>query len=314
MSTTFERAEVAAAFDEYLRRGAYGLDWNSWADLFTDDAVYAEHHLGTFHGREAIREWIGPTMAAFPNMTFDTEWSMIDGNQVAMYVWNNLPDPGTGKRYGFPNTTIVTYAGDGKFSAQADFYNPADAQRVFGEWMADGGNRELPPQHGLGGLPGWAPEPSADRHSRDEVYAEFLRYRQRADQAVATGDWNPWADQFTSDARYREHHFGTFAGQDEIRAWITGVMQPFPTMEFPLQTVLIDGNRLSAVIPNVLPDPTGGDHDYGFDVNVVLHYAGNGRWSYEEDVYNPEEAQRVIGEWVAAGGVLPGGEVPGPES
>ncbi len=298
-------SEIDTALAEYLRRGAYGLDWDSWVEMFTEDAVYEEHHLGVFHGRDEIRQWIRSTMGQFPTMSFDTEWTLIDGDRVAMYVWNNLPDPGTGKRYGFVNTSILTYGGDGLFSAQADFYNPADAERVMGEWITDGGRRHLPVQHGLGGIDGWAPDPPTPAHSRDEVESEFHAYRERANRAVATGDWNEWADQFTTDARYREHHFGTFTGQDEIRAWITGVMKPFPTMEFPLKSVMIDGNRVCAVIPNVLPAPDGVDGYYGFDVNVILHYAGGGRWSYEEDVYNPAEAERAIGAWVGAGGVLP---------
>ena len=298
-------SEIDTALAEYLRRGAYGLDWDSWVEMFTEDAVYEEHHLGVFHGRDEIRQWIRSTMGQFPTMSFDTEWTLIDGDRVAMYVWNNLPDPGTGKRYGFVNTSILTYGGDGLFSAQADFYNPADAERVMGEWITDGGRRHLPVQHGLGGIDGWAPDPPTPAHSRDEVESEFHAYRERANRAVATGDWNEWADQFTTDARYREHHFGTFTGQDEIRAWITGVMKPFPTMEFPLQSVMIDGNRVCAVIPNVLPTPDGVDGYFGFDVNVILHYAGGGRWSYEEDVYNPAEAERAIGAWVGAGGVLP---------
>jgi hypothetical protein len=40
-------------------------------------------------------------------------------------------------------------------------------------------------------------------------------------------------------------------------------------------------------------------------VNSILHYAGNGKWSYEEDVYNPREAQAVVEAWIAAGGVIP---------
>ena len=68
-------------------------------------------------------------------------------------------------------------------------------------------------------------------------------------------------------------------------------MQPFPTMEFPPSFALIDGNRVSALIPNILPAPEGDDGYYGFDVNTILHYAGNGKWSFEEDVYSPAEAE-----------------------
>jgi len=50
------RAEMEAAFRRYLEVGAYGRDWNAWADLFSEDAVYVEAQYGTFHGREAMVE------------------------------------------------------------------------------------------------------------------------------------------------------------------------------------------------------------------------------------------------------------------
>ena len=66
------------------------------------------------------------------------------------------------------------------------------------------------------------------------------------------------------------------------------IMGPFPQMTFPVIHYIIDGNRVIALIPNCLPDPTGGSAKYSFNVHVILHYAGNGQWSYEEDVYNPQ--------------------------
>ena len=81
-------------------------------------------------------------------------------------------------------------------------------------------------------------------------------------------------------------------------------MGPFPQMTFPVDHYIIDGNRVIALIPNCLPDPTGSDADYSFNVHVILHYAGNGQWSYEEAVYNPQEAESVVSSWVKAGGSI----------
>jgi hypothetical protein len=30
----------------------------------------------------------------------------------------------------------------------------------------------------------------------------------------------------------------------------------------------------------------------------VLHYAGDGKWSFEEDIYNPEKFAVVFGRWM----------------
>ena len=303
--TDFPRAEIEEAFAEFRRRGIETHDWPGWAALFTQDALYEEHFLGQFHGRDEISPWIVATMQDYPSMTLHIEWYQIEGNRVAFYIWNNLPDPaGQGRSFQFPNTTILEYAGNGLWSWEADFYNPADAERVFTEWLTAGGRKTTPQDRSLQGVAGWAPEPSPTVFAREEIAREFDLYRERGRLAVATGDWDQWADQFAPDARYYEHHYGKFASQTEIREWIVGVMQPFPTMEFPTAWYSIDGNRICALIPNVLPDPAGADAYFGFDVFVILHYAGNGKWSYEEDVYNPREAQATVGAWVAAGGVM----------
>ena len=86
-------------------------------------------------------------------------------------------------------------------------------------------------------------------------------------------------------------------------------MQPFPDMDFPTRWFGIDGNRVVFVAGNRLPDPTGGDAEYEFPACVVLHYAGDDQWSYEEDCYNPDEAPVVVADWLAAGGELPEGLV-----
>lgn len=302
----FAREEIEQAWETFQRLGVGEHNWEAWADLFTDDARYEEHVLGTFDGRDAIKSWITATMADYANMTLWIEWSFIDGNRVAFYIWNNLPDPvGDGTRYGFPNTTIIEYAGDGQWSWEADFYDPADAERVWRAWYEAGGRPDTPPDPSLRGIDDWAPSPPEPAFSRSEIERELEAYRERGAIAVATGDWNQWADQFTEDATYLEHHYGRFEGREGIRGWILGVMQPFPEMVFPVSWYGIDGNRVVAHIPNVLPDPTGGDNDQAFDVFTILHYAGNGKWSYEEDVYNPREAEQVIRNWVAAGGVIP---------
>jgi hypothetical protein len=303
----YPREEIEAAWAEYQKRGVGEHDWPGWADMFTDDARYEEHFLGVFEGKAAISKFIVDVMKEYAAMTLWIEWSIIDGDRIGFYIWNNLPDPaGTGKRYAFPNTTFLQYGGNGKFSFEGDYYNPADAERVFTEWLTDGGKRDTPQDRSLRGIEGWNPEPPTPAFAREEVEAEFEKYRARAALAVETGDWDQWAAQFTDDAHYREHHYGYYTSGQQIRAWINSVMQPFPTMEFPPSFALIDGNRVSTLIPNILPAPEGDDGYYGFDVNTILHYAGDGKWSFEEDVYNPREAEDVVARWVAAGGVLPG--------
>ncbi len=53
-----------------------------------------------------------------------------------------------------------------------------------------------------------------------------------------------------------------------------------------------------------MPNPTGGNEVYRFGCVTILEYAGDGLWSYQEDLYNPTEGADTIGRWLAAGGEL----------
>ena len=98
------RQELESAFTEYqdaAARAAGSGDWNPWADLFTEDAVYVEHLFGRFEGREAIRRWITQTMSTFPGNSmpaFPVDWYVIDDERgwVVCQVSNRMADPGDG--------------------------------------------------------------------------------------------------------------------------------------------------------------------------------------------------------------------------
>jgi len=121
---TPSRAEVEAAFQTYLKLGAETHDWNAWADLFTEDALYIEVQYGTFHGREAIRKWIVETMKHVPDMYFPApEWHVIDGDRVVFYLQNVLPNPDPkGHPLAFPSVSILRYR-DGLWCYEEDVYD-----------------------------------------------------------------------------------------------------------------------------------------------------------------------------------------------
>ena len=99
-----------------------------------------EHHLGTFQGREAIRNAIVAVMEKAPPMEFPVEWYVIDGNRVVFYPWQVFPDPSGGDAvFRFGCVTILEYAGDGLWSCQEDLYNPREAEDVMKRWVAAGG-------------------------------------------------------------------------------------------------------------------------------------------------------------------------------
>jgi hypothetical protein len=140
---TYSRTEVDDAWAVYQRYALSG-NWQAWADLFTEDAVYLEHEYGTYYGREAIREWITATMGQAGDMTFPVEWHMVEEDRVVWYTWNQFPQlPGRASSdFQFATISILRYAGNGKWSSQEDIYNAKEAEVVLTEYLqaaADGG-------------------------------------------------------------------------------------------------------------------------------------------------------------------------------
>ena len=137
MSPAFDRDEVEREFQQYVARGAAN-DWSAWADQFTEDALYVEHAMGIFHGREEIRKWIVETMASVSGMSFPYDWYMIEGNRVVMYCWNIFnPLPGMNGEYKFAVATILEYAGNGLWSLEEDIYNEKETEEVLARFIAD---------------------------------------------------------------------------------------------------------------------------------------------------------------------------------
>jgi len=139
--------------------------------------------------------------------------------------------------------------------------------------------------------------------TRGELEEAFAAYQQAAATAGATGDWGVWADQFTEDATYVEHHYGRFEGRAAIRDWITATMGSFPGDRmhvFPVDWHVVDEERgwIVCQVQNRMDDP--GDGSVHQEANItILHYAGDGMWSYEEDVYNPASFATMLRAWQA---------------
>ena len=141
------------------------------------------------------------------------------------------------------------------------------------------------------------------RWTRHEIEQAFDNYRRLALEAGESGDWNPWVDQFTADATYVEHHYGTFGGREAIRRWITTAMSSYPgnaMPHFPIEWYVIDEDRGWVVcqVWNRMADPGDGSVHQAYNL-TVLHYAGDGQWSYEEDVYNPASFATMVSAWTA---------------
>ena len=137
------------------------------------------------------------------------------------------------------------------------------------------------------------------RWTRDEIEQAFEQYQAFALEAGVSGDWNEWADQFTVDATYNEHLFGIMGGREAIRTWISRTMAQNPDMKyFPIEWYMIDEERgwVVAQVWNRMVDPGDGSLHQAYNF-TLLKYAGDMKWSYEEDIYNPGHFGKMIQRW-----------------
>lgn len=138
--------------------------------------------------------------------------------------------------------------------------------------------------------------------SREEIEAAFGRQQEVVVEIGKTWDWSRFADQFTEDATYVEHAYGTMRGREAIREWIVSAMNTFPGSEMPLfpctwYSIDVAKGWVFCEFRNQMKDP--GDGSIHERANLsVLKYAGGGLWSYEEDAYNPMNFLTMVKEYI----------------
>ncbi len=147
--------------------------------------------------------------------------------------------------------------------------------------------------------------------TRAELEDAFAHHQELSQQAAASGDWRAWADQFTEDAVYIEHFFGRLEGREAIYEWIQTTMNEWPGSEmtqFLVEWYIIDEERGWVVwkVWNHMADPGDGSdlRTYNFS---LLKYAGDGLWSYEEDIYNPNRFIEMLEDYEARKAALAAG-------
>ncbi len=142
------------------------------------------------------------------------------------------------------------------------------------------------------------------RWSRAELEQAFDDYQQAALKGAQEGDWRDWADRFTLDATYFEHQYGRFWGRENIYQWISKTMGAFPASSmtaFPIRWYSIDEDKgwIICEVLNRMED-LGDGRIYEEPNITILHYAGNGLFSYEEDAYDRQRMGGMVARWLKA--------------
>jgi ketosteroid isomerase-like protein len=124
-------------------------------------------------------------------------------------------------------------------------------------------------------------------HPYEEVRATvdaYVAMRDRIEQGEAT--WVDLAAFFTDDIVYIDPAWGRVEGIDEIRTFMVESMLGLEDWSFPVEYTAIDGDTVvvkwTQQLPGTRPDGTRYEQS-GYS---TLVYAGDGRFSYEEDLLN----------------------------
>ena len=106
------------------------------------------------------------------------------------------------------------------------------------------------------------------------------------DEGLEPDAFGVLADFYTEDAVYIDGAWGRIEGRDAIAHWLVDSMLGMEDWKFPIEFTAIEGNdvvvKWTQIMPRTRPDGT----PYRQSGYSRLIYAGEGKFSYEEDTYN----------------------------
>jgi hypothetical protein len=126
-------------------------------------------------------------------------------------------------------------------------------------------------------------------YPRDEVKATVDRYhelRRRIDDGLEEDAFGSLSDFYTEDAVYIDGAWGRIEGKEAIANWLVASMVGMEDWKFPVEFTAIEGDdvvvKWTQIFPRLKPDGT----PYRQSGYSRMIYAGDGKFSYEEDTYN----------------------------
>lgn len=124
-------------------------------------------------------------------------------------------------------------------------------------------------------------------HPRDEVQATVDRYcdvRRRIDAGELP--WNALAQFFTEDCVYIDPAWGRVEGITPVAEFFTESMRGLEDWDFPIEFTAIDGDNVVVKWIQVLPGSRPDGSRYQQSGASTMVYAGDGKFSYQEDLLN----------------------------
>jgi inorganic pyrophosphatase len=123
---------------------------------------------------------------------------------------------------------------------------------------------------------------------REEIAATVARYhhlRERID-AGEEPDFGVLADFYTDGAVYVDAAWGRIEGKENIARWLVESMVGLDGWKFPIEFTAIEGNDVVVKWTQIIPGRRSDGSRCTQSAYSRLVYAGEGKFSYEEDTYN----------------------------
>jgi len=148
----FSEQEIRDTYARYIatrdRIEAGELSWEALADFFTDDATFIDPAWGRVEGIAEIRQFLVESMLGLDGWTFPHEFATVHEDQLLARWQNRLPGArADGSYYQAPGYSLMTYAGNGKFSFEEDLLNMVHVGELIREsgWKPQG-EFHMPPR------------------------------------------------------------------------------------------------------------------------------------------------------------------------
>jgi limonene-1,2-epoxide hydrolase len=126
-----------------------------------------------------------------------------------------------------------------------------------------------------------------NRSSDDELQQTLTRYRaHRAAADEGREGWEELSQFFTDDAVLIDPAWGRVEGLDAIRTFLADSMVGLDDWTFPVDFIAVDGDRVIVKRRQVVPGTKPDGSRYEQSGWSLMLYAGGGKFSYEEDVFN----------------------------
>ncbi len=125
-----------------------------------------------------------------------------------------------------------------------------------------------------------------------EAYQRFVACRNDID--AGKRPWTDLGEFFTDDCVFIDPAWGRTEGKERVITFLEQSMAGLDGWTFPEEWTVVDGARVISLYWNRVPGARADGSPLQAPGVSILHYAGDGRFSYECDILNMAEVGEIM--------------------